>query len=360
MKKFTLPVAVLALVYAVVSCSEPESQNPQDTNTSIRNARETDEGNIGEDQRCYSMRVLADNLREDPSLADRMNAIEIQTLAFGQLSRNGNGRGNTQAPPPPASPGVPFDGTVRIPVKVHVLYKTTQQNISLAQIRSQIDVMNEDFRKLNPDASSTPSAFSPVVSDMNIEFTLADADVDRKYSTVASWGTRDKMKKASQGGINPVDPAHYLNIWVCNIGGGILGYAQFPGGSASTDGVVIGPNYFGDRNASGGSAYYLSAPYDLGRTATHEVGHWLNLRHIWGDANCGNDLVADTPTQKTSNGGCPTFPKVTCSNGPNGDMFMNYMDYTYDACMFMFSEGQKTRSRALFASNGVRKSFVTP
>lgn len=359
MKKFTLPVAVLALVYAVVSCSEPESQNPQQTTLTDRNARESF-GGADELRQCVTMDVLSMKLLEDPGLAARMDAIEIQTLAFGQLSRNGERRGGVTPPPPPANPGTPYTGTVRIPVKVHVLYRTTEQNISLAQIRSQIDVMNEDFRKLNPDVSSTPSAFAPLASDMDIEFTLADADVTRKYSTVTSWGTNDKMKKASQGGINPVDPARYLNIWVCNIGGGILGYAQFPGGSASTDGIVIGPNYFGDRNASGGSSFFLSAPYDLGRTATHEVGHWLNLRHIWGDANCGNDQVADTPTQRTSNGGCPTFPKVTCSNGPNGDMFMNYMDYTYDACMFMFSEGQKTRSRALFASNGARKSFVTP
>ncbi len=356
MKKFTLPFAVLALVYAVVSCSEPESQNPQQTTLSDRNAR----GNVENDdelRRCVTMDVLSLKLLEDPSLAGLMNAIEIQTLAFGQLSRNGNGKGGptTQA----AASVTPYTGTVRIPVKVHVLYKTAQQNISQEQIQSQIDVLNRDFRKTNSDVSKTPSVFGGLTSDLNVEFTLAS--VDRKYSSVTDWGTYDKMKKANQGGVAPTDPAHFLNIWVCNIGGGILGYAQFPGGNASTDGVVIGPNFFGDRNASGGSAFYLSAPYDLGRTATHEIGHWLNLRHIWGDARCGNDQVADTPVHEASNGGCPTFPKVSrrCNNGPNGEMFMNYMDYTNDACMFMFTEGQKTRTRALFASNGVRKSFVT-
>ncbi|RYF77048.1 MAG: zinc metalloprotease, partial [Cytophagaceae bacterium] len=151
--------------------------------------------------------------------------------------------------------------------------------------------------------------------------------------------------------VDPIDPAHNLNIWICNIGGGILGYAQFPGGSAATDGVVIGPQYFGNTG-------YVAAPYDKGRTATHEIGHWLNLRHIWGDASCGNDLVADTPTQQTANYGCPSFPHVTCGNGANGDMYMNYMDYTNDPCMYMFTNGQTTRSRALFASDGVRNTFV--
>ena len=98
---------------------------------------------------------------------------------------------------------------------------------------------------------------------------------------------------------------------------------------------------------------------DRGRTATHEVGHWLNLRHIWGDANCGSDLVSDTPTQQTDNGGCPSFPHVTCSNGSNGDMFMNYMDYTNDACMNIFTLGQKSRMQALFGTGGSRVGLVS-
>ena len=144
------------------------------------------------------------------------------------------------------------------------------------------------------------------------------------------------MKFSSSGGVDAWNTSDYLNIWVCNMSGGILGFAQFPGGSAATDGVVVDYEYFG----SIGSATY---PYNLGRTLTHEVGHWLNLRHIWGDSYCGDDLVDDTPTQETSNGGCQTFPHVTCNNGPNGDMFMNYMDYSYDACLTMFTTGQKNR-----------------
>jgi hypothetical protein len=99
--------------------------------------------------------------------------------------------------------------------------------------------------------------------------------------------------------------------------------------------------------------------YNGGRTATHEVGHWLNLRHIWGDASCGNDLVADTPTQQTSNGGCPAYPRLTCGNTTSGDMFMNYMDYTYDRCMYMFTTGQSTRMDALFGSGGARVSLLS-
>ena len=139
------------------------------------------------------------------------------------------------------------------------------------------------------------------------------------------------------------------------IGGGILGYAQFPGGAAATDGVVISPVYIGRTGT-------VTAPYNLGRTASHEVGHWLNLNHIWGDdsgACTGTDNVSDTPNQGAENYGKPVFPKVSCSNGPNGDMFMNYMDYVDDNAMFMFSTGQSTRMNALFATGGARVGLLS-
>jgi hypothetical protein len=150
----------------------------------------------------------------------------------------------------------------------------------------------------------------------------------------------------------PYSPNTHLNFWVCNIGSGILGYAQFPGGSAATDGVVISPQYFGSSDFS--SSFYLSAPFDKGRTATHEVGHWLNLRHIWGDGTCATDYVDDTPYAQEANYGCPTHPHYTCNSN---DMFMNYMDYTDDACMFMFSNEQKARARAIFDLR--RRKLVT-
>lgn len=352
MKKVTLSLAILATVYAAVSCADQNRQEPQPTATE-RAARIGDDGDdepgSGAD-RCAAMDVLKRNLDEDPGLEERMNRIEEQTNRFvarALAAQKGEGG---------ASIAAAFNGVLTIPVVVNVVYRTNQQNISQAQIQSQIDVLNQDFRKTNPDVAQTPGVFQPLTADFEIQFTLAA--VNRRASSRTSWGTNDWVKSARRGGINPTDPSRNLNIWICNIGGGILGYAQFPGGNPATDGVVISPQYFGTRNASGGSAFFLSAPYDKGRTATHEIGHWINLRHIWGDARCGNDLVADTPTQQTSNGGCPTFPKVTCSNGPNGDMFMNYMDYTNDACMFMFTNGQKTRARAVFASDGPRASFT--
>ena len=140
---------------------------------------------------------------------------------------------------------------------------------------------------------------------------------------------------------------------MCQLGGGLLGYAQFPGGPAATDGVVILHSGFG---TSGTAA----APFNLGRTATHEIGHWLNLRHIWGDdgTGCsGSDFVADTPNQGGPNYGTPTFPKVSCGNAPNGDMFMNYMDYVDDAAMVMFTAGQVTRMQA--SLDGLRSSIGT-
>jgi len=246
---------------------------------------------------------------------------------------------------------------ITIPVVVHIVYKTSAQNISDNDVYSQIQVLNDDFRKTNSDASSVPSAFSGLAADCEIEFCLAVRDpsgnvttgITRTSTTTSSFSGYTSMKYSSSGGQNAWNTSDYLNIWVCNLASGLLGFATFPGGNPSTDGIVCDYAYFGDISAT--------SPYDKGRTATHEVGHWLNLRHIWGDSNCGNDYVSDTPTQASSNGGCPSFPSTSnCpGNAPNGDMFMNYMDYTYDACMYMFSSGQKTRMRATL--NGSRSSL---
>jgi hypothetical protein len=159
------------------------------------------------------------------------------------------------------------------------------------------------------------------------------------------------VKSSATGGSDAWDRDRYLNMWVCSLGGGLLGYAQFPGGPAETDGVVIRTSAFGTQGT-------VADPFDLGRTATHEVGHFLNLRHIWGDTeDCsGSDLVADTPRQRLPNNGKPAFPSISCENGPNGDMFMNYMDYVDDDAMFMFTSAQVARMRATLA--GPRASLV--
>ncbi|MDB5226749.1 MAG: hypothetical protein JWN78_942 [Bacteroidota bacterium] len=248
--------------------------------------------------------------------------------------------------------------TITIPVVVHVVYNTTAQNVSESMIMAQIDALNKDYSATNSEKSQIPSAFASLVANTNIQFCLAKRDpsgnaatgIVRKSTTVTSFVDDDKVKSAATGGDNPWDATKYLNLWVCNLGNGLLGYAQFPGGPATTDGVVILYS-----SLPGGT----SAPYNKGRTATHEIGHWLNLRHTWGDESCGSDLVTDTPTSQTSNFGCPVFPHVTCSNGPNGDLFQNYMDYTDDACMYMFTNGQSTRMNAIFATGGVRASIAT-
>ncbi|MGB0932086.1 MAG: zinc metalloprotease, partial [Chitinophagales bacterium] len=258
------------------------------------------------------------------------------------------------------------NSVITIPVVVHVLYHTAQENISDAQILSQIDVLNEDFRRLNADASNTPADFLPVAADIEIEFCLATRDsngnpstgITRTYTTNTSWPFFYDMAFSSQGGVDAWNTGDYLNVWVCNIGGGTLGYAQPPGGPAATDGVVCDHRYFGNTG-------YVEAPFDLGRTMTHEVGHWLNLRHIWGDGDCTvDDLVADTPSALFPNytfSPC-TYPDTnSCDDGVGDlpDMFQNYMDYSDDACFNLFTTGQKDRMRVLFEPGGFRESILS-
>jgi hypothetical protein len=294
---------------------------------------------------CGSADHYQEMLQNNPSFAQQRQLIETQTTNYENNSSNHK------------------RAVVTIPVVFHVVYNTTIQNVSDAQIQSQLTVLNADFRKLNADASLVPSAFAGLAADCEIQFCLAQQDptglattgIIRKSTTSTSFSTNDAVKYAAQGGSTIWDRNKYLNIWVCNLSGGVLGYAQFPGGPAATDGVVITYTALGTMGTA-------ASPYNKGRTATHEVGHWVNLFHIWGDdgtACTGSDLVGDTPNQADENYGCPTFPQVSCSNGTNGDMFMNYMDYTDDACMYMFTTGQKTRVSALFAAGGSRVSLAT-
>ncbi|PEQ32299.1 zinc metalloprotease [Bacillus thuringiensis] len=251
---------------------------------------------------------------------------------------------------------------VKIPVVVHVVWNTEEQNISEEQVHSQIDVLNLDFRAANPDITNVPSVFKDSVSDARVEFFLATKDpngnqtngITRTHTTKQSFShLDDPVKSQSTGGENAWPADKYLNLWVCKLKDGLLGYAQFPGGPPKTDGVVIGYYYFGTTGTA-------TEPYHLGRTATHEIGHWLNLFHIGGDdggACSGTDRVEDTPNQADQNTGKPTFPTISCDNGPNGDMFMNYMDYVDDDTMVMFTKGQVDRIDACLA--GPRSSFLT-
>ena len=246
-------------------------------------------------------------------------------------------------------------GLIRIPVVVHVVWNTAAENISDAQIASQIDVLNEDFRRLNADAASTPAAFVAVAADARLEFALAvrgpgctpTTGITRHNTTVTGWTyPGNGMKSAATGGADPWDSSQYLNIWIVHYTDDTLGFGTFPGGAAAVDGLVL------DYQATG-RVGTLTAGADLGRTATHEIGHWLDLHHIWGDdgsACTGSDLVADTPNQAGSSPfsstSCRVFPSITCSNAPNGDMFMNYMDYSGDQCMNIFTAGQVVRMDA--------------
>jgi len=252
---------------------------------------------------------------------------------------------------------------ITIPVVVHVVWKTNTHNISDAQIQSQIDVLNEDYRRTNVDKINTPNVWQTIAADTEIEFCLAATDpngnpstgIERTQTTHGKFGMDSDIHTSSAGGADDWPNDDYLNIWVCNIQSGLLGYASPPSNWVGDgDGLVIGYQYFGRTGT-------LQSPYHKGRTATHEIGHWLNLDHVWGGwGSCGNDQVADTPQQETENYSCPPFPlhpNACSTTNANGDMFMNYMDYTNDACMNLFTNGQKTRMLA--AINNYRSNMLS-
>jgi hypothetical protein len=295
-----------------------------------------EETSLPAQRNCSAYEVLQAQLQADPTLRQRMDEIEEFTR---------------KALENPQQYKLLPSGIIEIPVVVNVLYRTSAQNVSDAQIQTQIDVLNADFSASNSDYNLTSTYNSVKSGDVGVRFVLDQ--VVRKSTNKVSWRLNDDMKKANKGGIAPTSPTTKMNLWVCNLSSGYLGYAQFPGGNSATDGVVIDDNAFGTI----GSA---SAPFHKGRTATHEVGHWLNLRHIWGDATCGNDQVGDTPLHNTANYGCPAAGHLSTCSGNPVEMTMNYMDYTDDACMYMFSSGQKGRMLAVFASGGPRNSFAQP
>jgi len=290
---------------------------------------------------CASPDVYTQQLAAQPGFAQARVALDVET-------RSMVARGIFAAQ----------TGITHIPVVVHVIWNTADENISDTQITSQITVLNRDFRKKNADLSTLPAVFAHLADDAQIEFALADTDpkggattgITRTHTKVTSFTYDDAIKSAATGGTDAWPADKYLNLWVGRLGGGLLGYAQFPGGEPATDGVVILSTAFGTVGTA-------AAPFNLGRTATHEIGHWLNLNHIWGDENgcVGTDKVADTPNQASANTGKPAFPHVTCANGPSGDLFMDYMDYVDDDVMVLFSVGQIARMHACL--EGPRNTF---
>ena len=304
-------------------------------------------GQVAAQRLCGSAEYTKQMLHANPSLQNAYDKVEAQIAKT--LSKNYRAR-DTVA-----------NEIINIPVVIHVLYKTAVQNISDAQIQSQLDVLNNDYSKQNADKINTPQVFKAFSADIKIKFCLAQVDpqnkktngIIRKYTSTDNFSADDAMKYGASGGDDAWDSKKYLNIWVCTLGGRSLGYSTLPGDPASRDGVVIGYDVFGTVGT-------LRPVFNKGRTATHEIGHWLGLKHTWGDTDCGDDEVDDTPRQKSYNFGCPSFPHVTtCSPDANGDMFMNYMDFSDDACMNMFTTGQKKRMRAMFANGNIRNSFLT-
>ena len=296
--------------------------------------------------KCGATEKMRSYLDANPAAEKNRSKLEEQTKNFINNTKN----------------------IVTIPVVVHIVYNSAIENISDSQIESQIEVLNKDFRRTNQDAWNTPNIFQSVAADLQINFCLAKQTPNgeptngilRKQSILPLFTLySSNIHFDSLGGSSAWDSERYLNIWVCNIENGVLGWAQFPAaGDKETDGVVIDFEHFGTI----GTAKH---PYNLGRTTTHEIGHWLNLYHIWGDNNCGDDFVNDTPTQEQANYGCKIHPSTSCSN--NGDMFMNFMDYTNDACMNSFTQGQRNRSWAclsnfrnkLLTSNGCESITIS-
>jgi len=297
-------------------------------------------------RQCGTMQSHFQLLESDPDFRARQTSLEHATAR--RMSLGGDAFLKTKGP-------------MTVAVVVHIVYNTAEQNISVAQINSQIKVLNKDFRATNTDKSKVPMPWKGFVGNTNLKFVLAKKDpqgnattgITRTQTTRTSFGTNNSVKSNATGGASPWPTNRYLNIWVTNLSGGLLGYAQFPGGPAATDGVVIHYKAFGTNGTA-------APPFNLGRSATHEIGHFFNLRHIWGDtADCsGTDSVNDTPNAAGPNFGKPVFPHVTCGNGPNGDMFVNYMDYSDDDAMFMFTLEQVARMHA--AIDAERDTLVNP
>jgi hypothetical protein len=332
--KIVFPILALLLFWA---CSKQSNELKNEETLQTEKKVDTE---LISGRKCAAYEVLQQDLKADPDLAKRMRFIESITE---DVLKN------------PAAYRLLSDGTIEIPLHINVLYRVSSENISNTQIQSQVDVLNEDFGGYNADKTLVPSLFSGLFGgNTKIIFTWnATTGLTRKYANKVSWRTNDEMKLSSKGGIDPTSPTTKLNIWVCTLSNGILGYAKFPGTSPSVDGVVI-------LNTAFGRTGTVKAPFNKGRTATHEVGHWLGLRHIWGDATCGSDQVGDTPTHNAPNYGCPTYPHLSTCAGSPVEMTMNYMDYSDDACMYMFSLGQVARMKATFASGGGRTSFAQP
>ncbi len=299
-------------------------------------------------QKCKTNIIRQQHIQQSPNILQQIERLNQQSENWIRNNTN-NGARSKQV--------------VTLDVVVHVLWKEPEENISEEQILSQIAVLNKDFRKQNDDLKDqTPLPFQNIAADIEIEFRLATTDpfgnptngITRTQTTVEEIGATDNWYSESTGGIAAWDNKRYINIWVCNIGTAFLGFATPPGTADQDDGLVIGHQYFGTTGTAADNM-----PNHLGRTATHEMGHYFNLEHLWGiDGGCDDDdFVTDTPNQNESSFDCPSYPKYDfCTTTGNGINFNNFMDYSDDECLTMFTQGQKMRMLA--ALNGPRASLL--
>lgn len=311
--------------------------------------------------RCFSTEYEKYLQEKNPK---RMTDVQFEAWATPLVNKYKAMRNSSQ-----------IGGIITIPVVVHVIHsgqaEGTAPNITDAQVQSQITVLNQDYRKL---LGSPGYNTNPVGADTQIQFALAQQDpngnptngIDRRAFCELSWSDLDVEAILKPATI--WDPTQYMNMWSINLTDKtVLGYAQFPdaaglqglstsGGTASTDGVVSSYTAFGSNFYNDGS-FILDLTYNAGRTMTHEVGHWLGLRHIWGDSSCGTDYCADTPIHHDANYGCPTV--LSCDVVPVNEMVENYMDYTDDACMNIFTLNQKDRITTIINNAARRSSLKT-
>ena len=300
--------------------------------------------------KCAADDIERAAILKDPSILLKIDDLEFKTREFIQSKKLAKSTSSA---------------TYTIPVVIHIIHNGepigTGTNISDIQALSQITRLNEDFRKMNADTLNSTHPYYAIQADCEIEFCLAVRDPDGNPTT----GILRYNKMQPSWTIAQIDSTvkpstiwnrnNYMNIWSINIqdpnSPGVDGFGTFPSSTSdTTDGVVIANWVFG---TVGGVKSIVG---------THEVGHYLNLKHVWGDnqPNCGDDLVADTPPSSEPNSGCPTFPhnpNDSCGTGPNGDIFMNYMDYSDAECTVMFTTGQKDRMQATLST--VRSSFLT-
>jgi hypothetical protein len=294
---------------------------------------------------CGTMEYLQQQKADDPTLELRIENYEQALQKW--IQENQEAVNSSKA-------------TITVPVVVHIVYNTTAENISDARVLEQIAILNRDYAGLNTGSMGAFSTSLKINTDL--QFCLAQrtptgaatTGIERRQTTVTSFSTNNAMKYYAQGGLDAWTSSKYINIWVCNLGGGLCGYAQFPSsGVNATFGVVINYQYFGVTGAV--------APYNLGGTTTHEIGHCFNLYHIWGDdagACTGTDYCTDVPNQANYTYGVHTGLLTDgCSATTPGIQYMNFMDYSDDISYANFTPNQKTRIAALFATGGLLYSL---